>query len=57
MKTRLRPDRPRKGNDIRLAEEQPDKTKCADLKSRELAGRTAGDRGACEKSSTAQGSE
>ena len=35
----------------------PDQGKCGEQKSRDLAGKTPGDRGMCEKQSTTQGSE
>lgn len=35
----------------------PDQGKCQEQKSRELNGKTAGDRGVCEKQSSSQGSE
>jgi hypothetical protein len=42
---------------IRPEEKNPDRTKCEEQRSRDLAGRTAGDRGMCERESITQGSE
>jgi hypothetical protein len=42
---------------IRPQGKEPDRTKCEDQRSRELRGKSPGDRGMCEKESVTQGSE
>jgi hypothetical protein len=39
------------------ADRKPEQSKCKDQESKELAGKTPGDRGMCEKASEVQGSE
>ena len=48
---------PKANNKARPIGRNPDASKCREQQSRELAGRTPGDRGMCEKASEVQGSE
>jgi hypothetical protein len=57
MKARKHKNWPKASNANRFPDEHPDATKCSEQKSRRLAGKTAGDRGACEKESSTQGGE
>jgi hypothetical protein len=48
---------PKANNKPRFPGRYPDRTKCAEQKSKQLEGSTPGGRGACEKESEVQGSE
>jgi len=48
---------PKANNKARPVDRHPDASKCSQQQSRELAGKTPGDRGMCEKASDVQGSE
>jgi len=48
---------PKANNKPRLTGRFPDRTKCADQKSKKLDGNAPGDRGMCEKQSDVQGGE
>ena len=56
MKERTR-DWPQPNDKAPLKDRNPDRSKCRDQESKELAGHTPGDRGMCEKASEVQGSE